>query len=302
MRGIDEVQVTQTANGTNDTGWPWPHFPRSDDPSVGVDQQTYDDLVRYTKYASGAYQVLCPRPMGNTLIVQFQNIITSTNGFIARDDNREEFVVAFRGSSDTTTILLDASIILASLKGPGLPPLDPSAESRSAEPRVHVGFLLGYNSVAQKVLNELALQLRAYPSYNIVACGKVDLGSIASIASVAFSHTFPRRCVTLYTFGQPRTGNPPFAELVERAIGTERTYRCVHLVDGVPTMIPTQLGYRHFGAEYWQFTELGAPRNVKYFEGGEDPNGSGNIPSTGVNPAHWVYFLQPIASDPTVCI
>lgn len=52
-------------------GWPqWPRFPRSDDSSVGVDQQTYDDLVRYTKYASGAYQVLCPRPMGNTLISQ----------------------------------------------------------------------------------------------------------------------------------------------------------------------------------------------------------------------------------------
>jgi len=298
-----EGQITLTANETTETtGWPWPRFPRSDDPSVGVDQRTYDNLVRYTKYASGAYHVLCSRPMGNTLIVQFHDIVTSTKGFIARDDKREEFIVALRGSSAVTSILLDACIILVSLRGPGLPPLDPSAVSRSTEPRVHVGFLLAYNSIAQTVLDELESQLRTYPSYNIVVCGHSLGGSIASIASVAFSHTFPGRCVNLYTFGQPRTGNGPFVELVERAIGTEGIYRCVHLVDGVPTMIPTLLGYRHFGAEYWHFTELGPPKNVKRFEGGEDPNGSANIPSTGVNPAHWVYFRQPIALDPTVCI
>jgi hypothetical protein len=71
MSEINETQVTLTANGmTETTGWPWPRFPHSDDPSVGVDQGTYDNLVRYTKYASGAYRVLCPRPMGNALIIQ----------------------------------------------------------------------------------------------------------------------------------------------------------------------------------------------------------------------------------------
>ena len=74
MDEIDEVHVTPTHSDETVetiTGWPWsPRFPRSDDPSVGVDQRTYDNLVRYTKYASGTYQVLCPRPMGNTLITQ----------------------------------------------------------------------------------------------------------------------------------------------------------------------------------------------------------------------------------------
>jgi hypothetical protein len=70
--------------------------------------------------------------------------------------------------------MADACIILASLQGPGLPPLDPSVVSLSAEPRVHVGFLLAYNSIAQTVLDKLEPQLRAYPSYNIVVCGKVN--------------------------------------------------------------------------------------------------------------------------------
>ncbi|KIJ68022.1 hypothetical protein HYDPIDRAFT_107601 [Hydnomerulius pinastri MD-312] len=279
-------------------GWPWPHFPRVGDPSTGVDQTTYDNLVRYTKYASGAYQVLCPRPMGNTLVEQFTDLITSTQGFIARDEKRKELVVAFRGTTDLTSVLVDTSIILTTLKGDGLPP----SNSRSTQARVHAGFLVAYQSVAQTMLDALGPQLRAYPSYNVILCGHSLGGSIASIASIAIQHTFPGKAISLYTFGQPRTGDPAFAELVEGAIGVENIYRCVHLIDGVPTMIPTKLGYRHYATEYWEYTELGPPKNVKRCNGGEDPDGSAGVPSTGVNPAHWVYFRQPIASDPTVCL
>ena len=37
-------------------------------PISGIPQATYDDLVRYTKYSSGAYQLLCVRPLGNILV------------------------------------------------------------------------------------------------------------------------------------------------------------------------------------------------------------------------------------------
>ena len=72
MSEITEVQVVTLPDDqtTETAGWPWPHFPRTDDPTVGVDQQTYDNLVRYTKYASGAYQLLCPRPLGNILVIE----------------------------------------------------------------------------------------------------------------------------------------------------------------------------------------------------------------------------------------
>ena len=220
MSEINEVQVTLTANETTETtGWPWPRFPRSDDPSVGVDQRTYDNLVRYTKYASGAYQLLCPRPMGNTLIVQVSaNVVTRrllnlkgvkwtdtslissrtlplqrkglspgmTNGknSSSRSGGRQTSPASFLVRTIDVCLHLngrslglrnaDACIILVSLQGPGLPPLDPSAVSRSTEPRVHVGFLLAYNSIAQTVLDKLESQLRTYPSYNIVVCGNVN--------------------------------------------------------------------------------------------------------------------------------
>ena len=39
-------------------------------PKGGVEQQVYDDLVRYTKYSSAVYQEICLRPLGNTLVSQ----------------------------------------------------------------------------------------------------------------------------------------------------------------------------------------------------------------------------------------
>lgn len=66
----------------------------------------------------------------------------------------------------------DTSIVLVPLQGPGLPPSNPFSVSRSDGPHVHVGFLVAYNSVAQTVLDELESQLQAFPSYNIVVCGK----------------------------------------------------------------------------------------------------------------------------------
>lgn len=34
----------------------------------GVSARTYGELERFAKYASAAYQYLCPRPLGNTLV------------------------------------------------------------------------------------------------------------------------------------------------------------------------------------------------------------------------------------------
>lgn len=49
---------------------------------IGIPQSTHDDLVRYTKYSSGAYHLLCLKPMGNHLVqsVWFLFILTLQTG------------------------------------------------------------------------------------------------------------------------------------------------------------------------------------------------------------------------------
>ncbi|KAG1787009.1 Alpha/Beta hydrolase protein [Suillus plorans] len=277
------------------SSWKWPHFPGTvHDPEKGIPEELYNELVRYTKYASGAYQVLCPRPMGNTLVAQFINPITSTQGFIARDDTRKELVVAFRGSREISSAIIDTSLLLSPLRGPGLP--------ENTDAHVHTGFLYAFRSVGDRVLNVLREQFKEVPQYDVTVSGHSLGGAIASIAALSIRNSFPDAALRLFTFGQPRTGDHSFAELVETLIGVDNVFRGVHSFDGVPTMIPTRLGYKHHATEYWQFTEPPAPRHVRRCVGAEDPEGSASIPSTGINPAHVVYFEQPIASDPTVCI
>jgi len=41
----------------------------------------------------------CPKPNGKTLVHQFSKKLTDTQGFIARDDEKKEIVVALRGRS-----------------------------------------------------------------------------------------------------------------------------------------------------------------------------------------------------------
>ncbi|KAI0301030.1 Alpha/Beta hydrolase protein [Multifurca ochricompacta] len=127
-------------------------------------------------------------------------------------------------------------------------------------------------------------------------------GSLAAIAALSIKSNFPWASVRLLTFGQPRTGDVEFANLLEVVVGRDNLFRAVHTWDGVPTMIPEYLGYRHHACEYWQFQEPPGVSMVYRCDGQEDPECSHSIPSTGINPAHGIYFGQVMIVDATVCL
>ncbi|KII92719.1 hypothetical protein PLICRDRAFT_482426 [Plicaturopsis crispa FD-325 SS-3] len=259
----------------------------------GIPQSTYDDLVRYTKYSSGAYLLACPRPIGNTLVERFSDLLTDTQGFIARDDERQEIIVAFRGSQEPGDAITDAAIALVPLVSPGV-----NAEGA----RVHSGFMNAYNSVAAIILATVKAQRAAYHNYTFVATGHSLGGALASLCGLSHKSNFPKATVKLYTFGQPRTGDPAYAALVDKVVGRSNSFRAVHTFDGVPTIIPTLYGYRHHGTEFWQYTEPPNAANTMQCSGGEDASCSASIPSTGINSAHNIYFGQAISLDPSVCM
>ncbi|KAI0313943.1 Alpha/Beta hydrolase protein [Amylostereum chailletii] len=127
-------------------------------------------------------------------------------------------------------------------------------------------------------------------------------GALASIASLSLKAHFPNTTVELFTYGQPRTGNARFADLLEDMVGSEHLYRGVHTFDGVPTIIPESLGYRHHSREYWQFEEPPNRLTVRQCTGQEDPDCSRSVPPTGINVAHDVYFGQLMTVDATLCL
>ena len=91
--------------------------------------------------------------------------------------------------------------------------------------KVHQGFITAYNSASDVVLSTVSAQVKAYPSYSIVITGHSLGAALASLGAVSVKSNFPNASVALYTFGQPRTGNPAYATLAESVIGVGNIYR-----------------------------------------------------------------------------
>ncbi|CAA7267494.1 unnamed protein product [Cyclocybe aegerita] len=247
-----------------------------------ISHDLYASLVFYFKYASSAYTLVCPRPNGNMLVTQLANPLTDIQGFVARDDHRKEVVIALRGSASVTDILLDCHIALVPFISPGVK-VPPGA-------RVHAGFLLAWDSVALEVITVVKKQLSAHEGYSVVTTGHSLGGSLALFAAVTLRQNFKSVHIRTYSYGAPRSGNKIFADYVNATFG-EAAYRVVHGNDGVPTMIPTGLGYHHHGVEYWQRESPPSEETtVQCNAEGEDATCSASIPSQGVNVAHTNYF------------
>ncbi|KAF8143475.1 alpha/beta-hydrolase [Mycena galopus ATCC 62051] len=257
--------------------------------SRAISSTLYNDFVRYTKYASAVYQPYCVSPLGNALVQAFYE--ESTQAFIARDDAREEIVIAFRGSFSLQDVATDLDIFLVPFVSLGI----------SKSFNVHSGFLAAYNHVAGPILTAVMAQVAKFPKYTVVVTGHSMGGSLAAIGGISLKIVLPSAMVKVYTFGQPRTGDTAFASFVESTIGVDNIFR-----DGVPTLIPRILGYEHHGTEYWQFKDpalfTSPASTLTKCIGGEDPGCSDSIFSTGINPAHWFYFGQAMAINPLLCV
>ncbi|GJJ14211.1 hypothetical protein Clacol_008473 [Clathrus columnatus] len=155
----------------------------------------------------------------------------------------------------------------------------------------HAGFLTAYNSIASQVITSVQEQLSgAAAGYSLVTTGHSLGGALSSIAAVSLKFNFPDVPIQMYTYGQPRTGNPAYATLVNDMFGTN-AFRSVHTTDGVPTIIPQILGYRHHAFEYWQNPDPASAGTIKMCDAsGEDPTCSDSIPSGGIDLAHLTYF------------
>ncbi|KAF8186622.1 Alpha/Beta hydrolase protein [Pholiota molesta] len=204
------------------------------------------------------------------------------HGFIARDDSRKEIIVALRGSASVTDMIINAQVLLVPFEFPGV--------KLPSGTRVHSGFLVAWDSIGAEVVHAVDKQLSEHPGYSIVTTGHSLGGSLALLAAVSLQQIFKTTLLRAYSYGAPRTGNKIFSDYVNATFG-EDAHRVVHGNDGVPTIIPRQLGYHHHGIEYWLYTTPHSEETtMKCDPEGEDPNGSASIPSQGVNLAHTTYF------------
>lgn len=97
---------------------------------------------------------------------------------------------------------------------------------------IHSGFQSAYQAVQSNILSTVKSQLASNPSYRVVITGHSLGGALASLSAISLKSGLPNTNLKLYTYGQPRVGNAPFATLVERLIGVPNIFRAVHTFGG----------------------------------------------------------------------
>lgn len=156
------------------------------------------------------------------------------------------------------------------------------------------GYLRQYNAVAADVKAALDAGLTDNPNYNLTVTGHSMGGALASIS--AASLLGQGTSLTPYTYGQPRTGDQNYANLIDSNFpGT--LYRITHKNDGVPQIPSQDDGYRHHSTEYWQSEDPPTTENTFKCTGQEPTDcnqseigfGIGNG-GRGINLAHLSYF------------
>jgi hypothetical protein len=114
---------------------------------------------------------------------------------------------------------------------------------------------------------------------------------MAALAAAQFRSLFTN--LTVYTYGEPRTGNQAFASFINQQFqatdpATTTFFRSTHNNDGIPSTPPTSLGYVHHGVEYWNHDPTSAA-NTDICTG-DELQCCEALNGTGINAAHLTYF------------
>jgi triacylglycerol lipase len=153
----------------------------------------------------------------------------STQGFVARHGAIE--VVAFRGTEPIKADdwFSDVNYYQRALSAdvPGL---------------VHGGFANALGEIAADTVGAVG-ELAAREETRVFITGHSLGGALAVLAAALLHFGSGRRIAGVFTYGQPRVGDPAFSEAYDKALGSV-TFRYVNDLDVVPHVPPTRLPAR----------------------------------------------------------
>jgi hypothetical protein len=106
----------------------------------------------------------------------------------------------------------------------------------------------GFNGAVDAVWKDLCAVLAARdPAQPLFITGHSLGGALAIIAAERLQRECGIAASVVYTFGAPRVGSPAFVRAYNASGLGAHTYRLVHGLDIVPSLPPSQLGFRHAG-------------------------------------------------------
>ena len=161
-----------------------------------------------------------------------------SQGYVGYNPADNQIVVAFRGSSNLPNWI--ANLDFQKVAYPACSGCE-----------VHKGFYevwLGQKAVLEGPLRNLT---QAHPSATIFVTGHSLGAAVSAHAGVDIATMYPSRDVTVYNFGEPRTGNQAFAAWSTTVLGSGKQYRVTHKADPVPHLPPMSWGFLHIPHELW---------------------------------------------------
>ncbi|KAF8383901.1 hypothetical protein PRIPAC_73043 [Pristionchus pacificus] len=131
-----------------------------------------------------------------------------------------------------------------------------------------------------------------YPTYKLLITGHSLGGTFASLATVHIlqNKLFPAAQTTFYSLGEPRTGDPAFADLMD---SLTTSYRIVHDKDIIPHLPPMHvLGYQHHKFEVFYQNDMTPGSKFDICKTQEGPCSEKNGKDLKFKPDHLMYYNE----------
>ncbi|KAF8382864.1 hypothetical protein PRIPAC_72006 [Pristionchus pacificus] len=131
-----------------------------------------------------------------------------------------------------------------------------------------------------------------YPDYKLYITGHSLGGALAALGAVhvAKNNLFNTEKIVYYTFGEPRTGDKTFANLLDSLI-PQKHFRVVHDHDMIPHCPFLSMHYQHHATEVWYANDMSPGSPYKVCVGQEDSTcSSSNQFNLNFDPDHPHYY------------
>ena len=243
----------------------------------GISTDIYDNVVGrkglyYSAAAYCAYETLtywecgipCNQNPSLTNVYRITNSARNTFVFVGYDNDKNEVVVAFRGTNGADLQNWITNIKAEGTSYPGVP---------NAE--VHLGFFQAFNDINELVRRTVTIHVNEHPTAKIFVTGHSLGGALAVFAAADIKNNlFKDPSVTLYTYGQPRVGNEAFSNFIFSILDGSYV-RVTHYDDTVAHVPPRITGFKHAGNELW-FLNKAMDDNKKEYPNGANQEENGN--------------------------
>ncbi|KAJ3160252.1 hypothetical protein HDU86_001090 [Geranomyces michiganensis] len=188
---------------------------------------------------------------GIKVVKTFKDAKTDTVAFVGYNAANKEILVVYRGTSSIRSAITDAKFWKADATQ-GLERLRVPDGAK-----VHSGFLQAANIAADFVhqtINTILTTVPGAKDWNLSVVGHSLGGAISVLSAIELldylGDSWANK-ISVYTYGQPRTGNKAWSEWVHTLPFASRITRTTHKNDIVPHVPPTLLSFMHHQTETW---------------------------------------------------